>query len=96
MKSFSFDLTVSLIAGIFVCLIVLPMLALFTTTSFGELVCQLKSPLVLSAVLISLETSLTVVFLALCLGIPVAYLLAMKDFKGKEILDTLVATTESI
>jgi molybdate transport system permease protein len=59
---------------------------LFTTTSFGELVCQLKSPLVLSAVLISLETSLTVVFLALCLGIPVAYLLAMKDFKGKEIL----------
>jgi len=90
MKSFSFDLTVSLIAGIFVCLIVLPMLALFTTTSFGELVCQLKSPLVLSAVLISLETSLIVVFLALCLGIPVAYLLAMKDFKGKEILDTLV------
>lgn len=90
MRKFSFDIVISLIAGIFVCLIVLPMFALFTTTSFGELVCQLKSPLVLSAVLISLETSLIVVLLALCLGIPVAYLLAMKDFKGKEILDTLV------
>ena len=90
MKNVSFDLTVSLIAGIFVCLIVLPILALFTTTSFGELACQFRSPTVLSAVLISLETSLTVVFLSLCLGIPVAYMLAMKDFKGKEILDTLV------
>jgi len=90
MKSFSFDLIVSLIAGIFVCLIVLPILALFTTTSFGELVCQFRTSVVLSAILISLKTSLTVVFLALCLGIPVAYLLAMKNFKGKEILDTLV------
>ena len=90
MKNFSFDLAISIIAGIFVCLIVLPILALFTATSFEELACQFRSPMVLSAVLISLETSLTVVFLALCLGIPVAYLLAMKDFKGKKILDTLV------
>ena len=90
MKNFSFDITISFITGIFVCLIVLPMFALFTTTSFGELVCQFRSPIILSAVFISLETSLTVVFLSLCLGIPVAYLLAMKDFKGKEILDTLV------
>jgi len=73
-----------------VCLIVLPMLALFTTTSLGELASQFRSPMILSAVLISLETSLTVVLLSLCLGIPVAYLLAMKNFKGKEVLDTLV------
>ena len=90
MKNFSFDLTVSFITGIFMCLIVLPIFALFTATSLGELACQFRSPMVLSAVLISLETSLAVVFLSLCLGIPVAYLLAMKDFKGKEILDTLV------
>ena len=90
MKRLSFDLAVSLIAGIFVCLIVLPMVALFTTTSFGELVCQFRSPIVLSAILISLKTSLTVVLLALCLGIPMAYLMATKNFKGKEILDTLV------
>lgn len=90
MKRFSFDLAMSLITGIFVCLIVLPLFALFTATSFGELVVQFRSPLVLSAVIISLETSLIVVLLSLCLGIPVAYLLAMKDFKGKEILDTLV------
>ncbi|HBN26975.1 MAG TPA: molybdate ABC transporter permease subunit, partial [Desulfobacteraceae bacterium] len=90
MKDFYFNLTISLITGIFVSLIVFPLLALFTATSLGELIYQFRSPMVLSAVFISLETSLTVVFLSLCLGIPVAYLLAMKDFKGKEILDTLV------
>jgi molybdate transport system permease protein len=90
MKGIAFDLSVSLIAAVFVCLLVLPIFALFTATSFAELVNQFSSPLVLSAIVISLETSLIVVFLALCLGIPVAYLLATKQFRGKEILDTLV------
>jgi len=90
MKGIAFDLAVSLIAAVFVCLLVLPIFALFTATSFVELVNQFSSPLVLSAIVISLETSLIVVFLALCLGLPVAYLLATKQFRGKEILDTLV------
>ena len=90
MKNFYFNLGIAFITGIFVCLIILPMLALFTATSLGELIYQFKSPMVFSAVIISLETSLTVVFLSLCIGIPVAYLLAMEDFKGKKILDTLV------
>lgn len=90
MKGVSFDIAMSLMAGIFVSLIMLPMIALFSATSVGELVNQFRSATVLSAVVISLETSLFVVLLALFLGIPVAYLLAMKDFKGKEILDTLV------
>jgi molybdate transport system permease protein len=56
----------------------------------GELMAQLRSPLILSAIVISLETSVSVVLLALCLGVPVAYVLAMKDFKGKHVLDSLV------
>ncbi|MCK5267081.1 MAG: molybdate ABC transporter permease subunit [Spirochaetes bacterium] len=90
MKGFSFDLTVSIITGIFMCLIILPVFALFTETSFEELIKQFKSPLVLSAIVISLKTSLIVVLVSLLLGIPAAYLLATKQFKGKEILDTLV------
>ena len=90
MKGFSFDVAMSLIAGGFASLIVLPIFALLTATSFGELINQFRSPMVLSTVLISLETALIVVLLALLFGIPTAYLLAMKNFKGKEILDTLV------
>ncbi|MEW5804118.1 MAG: ABC transporter permease [bacterium] len=90
MKRFSFDLAISCAAGIFTCLIVFPILALFTVTPLGELIGQFKSPLIWSAILVSLETSLAVVFLALCLGIPVAYLLATRKFRGKEIIDTLI------
>ncbi|MDY6854206.1 MAG: ABC transporter permease [Thermodesulfobacteriota bacterium] len=90
MKDFYFNLALSFIAGIFVCLIALPILALFTTTSLEELASQFRSPEILYAVFVSLETSLAVVFLSLCLGIPVAYVLAMNDFRGKDLLDTLV------
>ena len=90
MKAISFDLIISLIAGIFVCLVVFPMVALFTTTSVAELANQFRSSGILSAVFISFQTSLIVVLLACCLGIPVAYILAMKDFRAKEVLDTLV------
>ena len=90
MRSSFFDLTIALISGLFVCLILFPLIALFTTTSFSELVAQLLSAHVVSAVLISFQTSVTVVLLSLLFGIPVAYLLAMKEFKGKIILDTLI------
>lgn len=96
MKGLCFDFFISLIACIFVCLVVLPMMALITTTSGVELVEQFRSSVVLSAIVISFETSLIVVLLACCLGIPVAYLLAMKDFRGKAILDTLVDLPISI
>lgn len=96
MKGPCFDFFISLIAGIFVCLVVLPMMALFTKISVVELVEQFRSSVVLSAIVISFETSLIVVLLACCLGIPVVYLLAMKDFRGKAILDTLVDLPISI
>lgn len=60
-----FDLLISLMAGVFICLISLPLMALFTTTSLPELTAQLTSPQVLSAVCISFQTSLAVVFLSL-------------------------------
>ncbi|QTA79593.1 Molybdate ABC transporter, permease protein [Desulfonema limicola] len=90
MKYLFFDLCIAILAGVFVCFVIFPMTALFTTTSLAELSNQLISSQVLSAVIISFETSIIVVVLSLFLGIPVAYLLAVKDFKGKVILDTLV------
>lgn len=90
MKGLLFDTAVSVLAGIFVLLVLLPVVALFASTSIRELARQFVSPLVLSAVFLSLKTSFFVVLLALCLGIPVAYLLSMKEFRGKVILDTLV------
>ena len=90
MKNLLFDLVVALLATASLLLIVLPLLALIGTLSMRELMAQLQSAAIFSAIAISIETSVLVVLLALCLGIPVAYLLAMKTFRGKHVLETLV------
>ncbi len=43
-----------------------------------------------SAILLSLKTSLAVVVLTLILGFPVAYILALKSFRGKAFLETVL------
>jgi molybdate transport system permease protein len=50
----------------------------------------LISAQVRDAVFISLQTSLLVVFFTFVLGLPVAYILALKEFKGKVVVDTLI------
>ncbi len=89
-NSFVFDMLISFVSGLFFAFIALVLLSLMTTTSFREFLSQLGSPVVLSAIFVSLETSLAVVCLTLIFGFPVAYLLALKEFKGKIFLDTIL------
>ncbi|WP_041531330.1 ABC transporter permease [Syntrophotalea carbinolica] len=89
-QALGFDLVVALITSIFFTFVVCVLLALVATTSLHEFWFQVRSPQVFSTVWISLQTSLAVVFLAFFLGFPIAYLLALKDFKGKVLLDTLL------
>jgi molybdate transport system permease protein len=90
MNGIWFDGAVALLCAVFASLVLLPIGALFSSTSVIELFRQFASLQALFAVLLSLKTSLAVVFLALCIGIPVAYALSMKSFRGKVVLDTLV------
>jgi molybdate transport system permease protein len=89
-QALGFNLVVALIASVFFTFVVLVLLALAATTSFHEFWLQVRSPVVFSAIRISLHTSLAVVCLAFFLGLPIAYLLALNDFKGKVLLDTLL------
>ena len=86
----SFDFLVAMIAAAFFAFVVLVLLALVTTTSIAEFWDQLHSPVVFSAIWISLQTSLAVVLFAFLFGFPIAYLLALKNFPGKALLDTLL------
>ncbi|RZN41476.1 MAG: molybdate ABC transporter permease subunit [Methanosarcinales archaeon] len=88
--SSSFRISLSLIAGVFFGFITLMITCLLTATSFTEFAGEIRSPEIISAILLSLQTSIVVVLLALLFGIPAAYILATKQFKGKNILDTLV------
>lgn len=89
-QALGFDLVVTLITSVFFTFVVLVLLALVTTTSLHEFWFQIRSPQVFSTVWISLQTSLVVVFLTFLLGIPIAYMLALKDFRGKVLMDTLL------
>lgn len=86
----SFHILLSLIAAIFFGFILSIIACLFTATSFTEFMDEIRSPEILSSILISLETSFVVVLLALFFGIPTAYFLATKKFRGSSILDTLI------
>ncbi|MEA1945156.1 MAG: ABC transporter permease subunit, partial [Euryarchaeota archaeon] len=80
----------ALIAGIFFGFIVIALSCLFTATSFAEFAGAIMSPEIVSAIILSLKTSTAVVLLALFFGIPAAYILATKRFRGRNVLDTLV------
>jgi len=81
--SSSFRILLSLIAGIFFGFIAIVLSCLLTVTSFAEFAGEIRSPEIISAILMSLETSIAVVLLALLFGIPDAHILATKRFKPK-------------
>jgi molybdate transport system permease protein len=72
-------------------LLVLPVLALLLRAPVGNIVARLAEPAVLAAIRLSLETSFCAAALATVLGLPVAYLLATRDFAGKRIVEAIIA-----
>ncbi len=73
------------------CLSILGVLiALFVQIELSEIVTTLISSETIFAIKLSLFASVSAILIALFLGIPVAYLLARKDFPGKFIIDTFL------
>ena len=68
----------------------LPLLSLVLRISPAALLDRLKEPLILQALWLSLLTSLAATVTVVALGLPVAYALAMADFRGKRLLETLI------
>ncbi len=76
--------------GLLLCLFVLPLLALLIRVPPLDLFRRLGQPVVLDAVRLSLLTTACATGLVVVLGLPVAYLLAMRSFPGKRVLEALV------
>lgn len=79
-----------LLAAPLLILIAAPLLALVARVDISLLLANLTSSIVVQAISLSLATSLTATLLALCFGLPLAYLLARRQFPGKMIVDTLI------
>lgn len=55
----------------------------------NEVIKAFVSPRILSALWLSLTSAFATTFLAIIFGVPLAYIYAMKEFKGKALLETL-------
>jgi molybdate transport system permease protein len=77
-------------ASLLLALLGLPLLGLVFRAPPGELVKRLRDPLVLDALRLSLVTSTSATALVTILGLPVAYLLATRNFPGKRIVEVLL------
>ena len=64
----------------------LPFLALLLRVRPAELVGRLGSPVVVDALLLSLVTSAAATFVVVLLGLPLAYVLATREFRGKRVV----------
>ncbi|MGH7725708.1 MAG: ABC transporter permease [Candidatus Eiseniibacteriota bacterium] len=68
----------------------LPFLALLLRATPARLVSRLGDPVVLEALRLSLVTSAATTAIVVVLGLPVAYLLATRQFFGKRVVEVLI------
>jgi molybdate transport system permease protein len=73
-----------------VAFLALPFLALVLRVSPGQLVSRLASRVVLDALRVSLASSVLATAIVIALGLPVAYVLATREFPGKRIIEVLI------
>jgi molybdate transport system permease protein len=71
-------------------LLILPLLALVLRVQIGSLLANLTVREVGQAIWLSLVTTLMTTLITLMTGTPVAYLLARRQFRGRDALDTLI------
>ncbi|MFG2990481.1 ABC transporter permease [Streptomyces sp. NPDC048257] len=83
-------LTLALPALLAVAFLLLPLVGILVRTQWGELGAHLTSPGVVEALKLSLLVSLWALALSLLLGVPLAWLLARVEFKGKVLVRSLV------
>jgi molybdate transport system permease protein len=80
----------ALAIALFVAFLSLPLIALLVRVPVGDLPDYLGRSLVRNALLLSLFTSLVSLGIMVGLGTPLAFVLARRNFPGKQVLDTLV------
>jgi molybdate transport system permease protein len=76
--------------AILLAFLALPFVALLARVSPAALIARLGDPLVLEALSLSLVTSAAATAIVVVLGLPVAYVLATRDFAGKRVVEVLI------
>ncbi len=85
-----FKIIFSFLGVILILFIGIPVIKILFSTDLPKLVETTLEPEVYSSIILTLRASLWATMAALLTGIPLAYLLARKQFKGKKILEGLI------
>lgn len=86
-----FGTTAAAIAGaLFMTLLLLPLLSLLVRTPPIDLWRRLSSPVVTEALKLSLVTTTASTAAVLVLGMPIVYVLSMREFPGKRLLEAVI------
>lgn len=70
--------------------LVAPLLSLVLRVSPAELLANVLDPVVAQAIWLSMVTTSTTLLVSVVFGLPLAYLLARRQFRGRGVLDTVV------
>jgi molybdate transport system permease protein len=76
--------------AIALCFLALPIVAIFVDTGPGDLLASLDDPAAVDALILSLWTSALAVVIIVVVGTPAAYGLATRDFRGRNLIVTLI------
>jgi molybdate/tungstate transport system permease protein len=86
----NFEIALSLLGSLVVLLVIAPLLGLLLASSLGELSDTLVDFEVLDSIQLTLSAALAATILCTITGIPLAYLLARKEFWGKTFLLAII------
>ena len=84
------NLLLGSISLVFILFILIPLAAIFVNLSPGAVFMELHNPSVLDALEVGLATSSLATIMSFAFGVPTAYLLATRDFRGKSLVDALL------
>jgi molybdate transport system permease protein len=84
------NLFLGIISLIFILFVLLPIVAIFLNLDLNSVVIELGSPSVLDTIKVGLITSFLATVISFAFGIPTAYLLATRRFRGQSLVDALL------
>ncbi len=80
----------ALAAALLLLFILLPLLSIALSTSRQSLLATITDPEVLASLALTIATGAIATLLALLLGVPLAYLLARREFSGKAVVEGII------
>ncbi|MBI9044725.1 MAG: ABC transporter permease [Anaerolineaceae bacterium] len=89
-RSLGFNLIFSVLAGLLLAFIVLPLVSTLLGTTPEQLWFSLNDGEVLRSIGVTLNAAAVATLIAMATGVPLAYLLARRKFRGKHLIGSLV------